>query len=369
MNAADQGAHAEGVGIAYHPFLHDVILQHAGLFDFVEMPTDLYADPARSALLDPDDARLREIAAACRCVWRGTALSLGSAAAGPQPAFPPGLVRRIRHLLAATGSAPYTEAIGFRRVGGCDLGQSQQMPGAEAAARWIATCQLAAREALEVPVVLRPVSAAVPAPPAELDEAGFLHRIAALSDCCFAVDATDLARIAAASGTPLQTVATRLPAGRIVTVSLVGQAEEDWALLSLLVRPATVQSIVLQRDLALFPAGTLVCDARRAAAVLAQTPHRAMVPPCTPGARAEADPGGLAALHASQTEFIAYVLGPEAGPVPPALAHTTDEARRALVSGVQSLRNRRGQVDNVRKTQQFAAFLRRGPGPQAARGA
>ncbi len=331
MNTSRQDARAEGVGIAYHPFLHGAVMAQLAAFDFVELPLDLYADPARAALLDPGDERLQEIATARPCVWRGTALSIGSVEAGQASAFAPGLIRRIRRRLEQVGATRYTETIGFRRLAGDDLGTPQAMPMTEASAQWLAVRHRAASDALGVEVLLQPAAPAV-VPPTTLGEAAFLDRIATLSGCGLVLDVADLARLASA-----------LPTHCIRVLSLTGADAAEWQVVA--AAAASVDTIVLRRDRALFPLDTIGMDAARAAEILAGPRHPATKP--LPNRVPEPpDASALAELHAYQSDV---------------MRHATERD-----TGLASWRNWRGQIDDLHKTEQIAAFLSRGAGPRSA---
>ena len=347
MSTSCQDARAEGVGVAYHPFLHDAVMARLAAFDFIELPLDLYVDPARAAMLDPGDERLQEIAAAKPCVWRGTALSIGSVEAGHASDYAPGLIRRVRRRLEQVGSTRYTEAIGFRRLAGQDIGSPQALPMTEAAAQWFAVRQRAASEALGVEVLLQPISSVI-APHAALDEAAFLGRIAALSGCGLVLDAADLSRLASS-----------LPAHCIRALTLTGADAAEWQVVSALAGSAGVNTIVLRRDRALFPLDTIGTDAARAADILAATPPRATAPP--PNHPPELpDASALAELHAYQSGLMRHLADADAG----ALGDVPGAARPAWATDLASWKNWRGQIDDLHKTKQIAAFLSRSAGPR-----
>jgi hypothetical protein len=289
-------------------------------------------------LLDPQDVRLQEIAAATRCTWRGTVLSLGSA----ESAFSPALIRRIRDLLELTRAGSYTDVVGFRRLNGCDLGHAQAMPCSAAAAALVAARQAEASQMLGLNVTLAPVRRAV-APPAALDESGLLKSIASACEARFALDA----------GRPVAGLA-----GRVATIDVAGQDEAAWAELPALTRHFTPRAIVVRRNQALFSPHTLVQDAARAAAA---------VEPTRSAAEAIA-PDELAALYAYQAAFIGYFHSDEGRPVPPELDHMADDTRTALACELRQWRNWRKQMADAHKTQQIAAFLMRGR-PDALRSA
>ncbi len=348
MTAPERSGRAEGVGLAYHPFLHDALLAHIDAFDFIDLPLDLYADPARSNMLDPEDARLRELAAAIPCTWSSSTLSLGSVEAGHDPAPPAWLLARTLALMERVGAPYLTEVIGFRRSGGRDLGSAQDMPCTEAAAGWVATRQQAAVAALGRPVRLRFAPSTLPAPPTAWDAGTFLDRVAARAGCGLVLDVADAARLAAAR---------RLPGSHVATLAIAAEREEDWATLATLIGQTAATSVVIQRDRALFPMNAIAQDARRARAILAQQAGPAPKPLAS--LQPDAADGGLAALHAYQDAVVGYLSDPAPADMPHALAHVPAAALGAMAMRVQTWQNWRLQVDDTFKAHQIGQFLAR----------
>ena len=338
----EQNARAEGVGVTYHPFLHGALLAQRDAFDFVELPLDLYIDPARAALLDPAGARLEEIAAAKPCIWRGSALSLGSVESTADPSPDPRTIDRIRQLMAKAGAMGYSDVIGFRRLGESYLGFPQSMPYTETAARWIGARYAAARDALGRRFWLQLSPAAFAGPPAGLDAAAFLCRISAHADCEFVLDVADLARFAAEAGTGADEMARLLPGTRIGALVTSGEREEDWALLSFLSGRVEARSIVIRRNRHLFPLDAIGRTARRAGELLAG--RRGKPPVASPApAPLPADPEGLADLRAYEMELIQYCLDPPEG--------------SALATSVQGWQVWRKRLEETYKAQQISQFL------------
>ena len=352
-----KGASAEGVGLSYHPFLHEALLARRDAFDFIELPLDLYVDAAWSALLDSQGARLADIAAAKPCVWRGTALSLGSVERIGDPAPDPRLAQRIRDLIAATRATRCCEAIGFRRLGGRDLGQNQSLPYTETAARWIAARHAAACDAVGHPIMLQLSAGSIAPTPSGWDAAAFLHRIAGIADCRFVLDVADLGRFAAEAGSAPGQIASRLPGERITVLTTSGERDEEWALLSMLLARTAARAIVIRVPRNVFPFDRIMHAAQRASVMLADRQDRMpsiATPLDLPG---PADPAELAALQAWQSERIAYSSDPAPSCVPPSLAEVPGPARAALAVAAQSWQNWRGRVEDMHKAQQIAQFL------------
>ena len=323
----------EGVGVAYHPFLHDYLLGSRALFDFIELPMDLYLDEARSGLLDPGHRRLREVTGAVRCTWRGSALSLGAVPPSGAPAFPPHTVRRIRGLLALAPHAPYTEAVGVRAAGG-PLHAAALTP---AAARCAAVRQAAACEALGVPVRLcLPRGAAAPAgmDAAGMDAVGFLALVAAHGGAGFVLDTADLA------GAEPHDAARRLAGVPITALSVSSDDPAAWDALAVLAGHLAPGTVVLRRDRQLFPLETIGRDLSRAAGLLSGTASGTL-----PGLAAPHDPHP--ALPVAGAPLAGPVDAPDASP---------------------AWRHWRKEVDDMHKAQQIMALMSgAGPSWQAPR--
>jgi len=326
-----------GIGISYHPFLHDAILATPDAFQFIELPLDLYIDPARAGLFDPSGERLRDIAAARPCVWQGSALSLGSVENPNDPAPDPRVIDRIRHLMDRTQATLYTDRIGFRRLGARDLGLPQGMPYIAAAASWIAARAAAARAALGHDIALQHCRAAVPAPHANAGY--FLSEIAALTGCGLAVDVADMAD---------DDVAER-PPGAITTLITAADSDAAWTQLAHVAAQTAPAAIVIRRTSGFYPLSAIFDAARRAAALLG--PHRTHAPAArTASPVPTPDLADLASLHAEQRDLIEYCLAP---PAEDAAASAT----QALAARVQSWHIWRQRLADTHKAQQIAQFL------------
>lgn len=286
---SEPGALAEGVGVTFHPLLLDALLGMADAFDFIELPLDLYLDPARSTLLDPGGEMLREALALKPCVWRGTALSLGTAADG----FAPATIRGIRRLLDRTGVGAYADVIGYRRAGGTEFGGPRALPWTPGAAALMAERHGRACEALGVPVLLE-FSAALPGSGSgSLNAAGFLHAVAAQCGAELAVHA---------KGLPPEAAST-LPGGRVAAVVVEDGADPQ--IMDAVGRLAGVRAAVVRRTRNLFPLDRLREELRRAAACLA-APRIAASGPVAPVAAAEPDLAREQALQAEAADTVAW---------------------------------------------------------------
>ena len=363
MDAADPRSRAEGVGISYHPFLHDFLLDHSNLFDFVELPLDLYADPARSALLDPGQLRLQRIATEKRCVWRGSALSLGTPEPGGDPRFPSFAIRKLRQLLEVAQAAHLTEVIGFRTA---KHGPLNALPFTPAAARWIAVRQAAACEALGMPVLLALPDAAAGAPGTGLDGVAFLGLIAAHGGTGFVVDAADLGSAGGRAEPP-----GCLPSAGVAALCVSSDDAAAWDSAAAWARHIRPRRIVLRRDRQLFPLTTITRDLRRAALLLAEPASAAHI---------GADPASQA-REVSSWPGVSQPSTPYSGDAAPAaIAYPGPDGARSGQQGAAPLcgaaqddgttaslswQNWRTQVDDMHRAQQIAALLARGGASRA----
>ena len=350
----------EGVGVTYHPFLHDYLLERVELFDFIELPLDLYIDPARSALLDPGQARLHQAIAAKPCTWRGSGLALGTV----EPGFPRYTLQTVQRLLAMTLDAPYTDVIGFRVPG---HGARHAMPFTPAAARWVAQRQAEAQHTLAVPVRLALPHGAWVA--SGLDALAFLALIDAHGGTGIVLDAA----LARSDDVPLPAVAA---------LSVSSDDAAAWDRLSLLAARLQPRTIVLCRDRQLFPLDTIERDLRRARSLLAtmRSPVAHFPLPLMGEGRDEGGASRMEVEHARQPSRGAATLTLPS----PASGRGSDAADRFDANGLAALldhqrathpvasgeaddeswRNWRTQVDDMHKAQQIAALLSRGaPGP------
>lgn len=345
------------MGLGYHPFHHAALIGRVQAFDFVELPLDLYLDPARSALFDPMDARLRDIATARPCVWHGSALSLGSVERPGDPAQDPFVIDRIRELMRRTDAVHYTDVIGFRRLDGRDLGVPIALPPTETAARWMAARCGAARDALGHALLLRPAGSRIdPACPAG-EHTEFWRRVVALTGCELSLDVADLERIWDGTGDDPDAMIGHLPLERVAMLACAGANEAEWTLLARLTAATPARAIVIRRSRDLYPLDTIVPAADRARSLLARSrcpvagdPMRNPAPARSP----EDDPNGLAALRSHEARMIDRCLGA----APP---HTTGDieptAETTLATDSRPWQVWRERIGEIHKARQIAAFL------------
>jgi uncharacterized protein (UPF0276 family) len=346
-----------GVGLSYHPLLHEAMLDGRFAFDFAEIGMDTYVDSARFPLLDPEETRLRAIIARGPCVWRGSVLSLGSVETPGDPSPEPWRVERIRQFLDESGASLHCETIGFRRLGERDIGIAQGLPFTQVAARWVAARHGAATEALGHPLLLQLGASPLRPPPGERDAFGFLGEIAALADCRFVLDVADLAGFASEAGIGRGEIADRLPAGRIAAFVIRGDSDEEWELLAALLKGPGADAIVVRRERNLFPLDAIARTTARAKELLSG--HARAAPP---GARVKKGApaiaaGELAALRAYQERFVETCLDASPTASPPDFAKDQPAEWNALARRAQSWQSWQERLADMHKARQIRQFL------------
>jgi len=352
-----QSTGMEGVGLGYHPLLHETMVSGRFEFDFIEIPIDLYVGSARSPLLDPEGSRLGGLAAAKPCVWRGSALSLGSVETPDDPSPDARIIEQIRELLDKTGVKGTCEAIGFRRLADRDMGLGQALPYTQAAAQWTALRHAAAAKALGCPLLLEPSVSSVGAPRAEWDAAAFLQNIADHADCRFLLDVADLRRFAGEASIEAAEMVRRVPGERIAAWVISSDGEEDWQLLSQLSQGFGARAIIVRRSTNLFPLDAVGSAARRAKDLLARSGAPAPVPLGKAVAPAPIDPKELAALRAFQLDFINRCLDPEAEP--PGFVGARKSEWATLATRARSWQSWQARLEDTYKARQMRQFLAR----------
>ena len=350
-----QNGNAEGVGLSYHPFLHEALIARLDAYDFVELPLDLYIDPAQSALLDPSDAKLRDIAAARPCIWRGSALSLGSVQLPEDPAPDSLVIDRIRLLMQRAGTTRYSDVIGFRRLDDRDLGLAQSLSFSDAAARWMAARYNAACDALGHPFLLAPACWSVATPRSGCDLAGFLRRVVSLADCQLLLDVADLAFIAKETGVDPASLMSRLPHDRIAMLAASCTDDAEWALLSQLAAASAISAIVIRRTRDLFPLEAVTEAAHRARGLLTRTGHPKAQP--STAEPLDNDPDGLAMLQAYERELIEFCLALASAAPPSFLGEISPGAGTRLATELRPWQVWRERIADTHKAQQIAQFL------------
>jgi uncharacterized protein len=351
----------EGVAFSYHPLLHEALLARRVEFDFVEIALDHYVDCARFPLLDSEESRLHEIAGALPCIWHGSVLSLGSVETLDDASPDPRLIEHIRGLIEKTGARSYCETIGFRRLGGRDLGHAQSLPYTRTSAQWVAERYEAARQALGCPLVLELAASAVAAPRSEWDAMTFLQEVAGRADPRFMLDVADLARFAAEASLDPMDMMSRLPGERIAALVISSDSEEDWSLLSKLSVEISVRSILIRRSKNLFPLDGIGRAVSRAKELLARSKGHARTRSERSAAAYAVVPGELAALQAYQREFIDCCLDASQERAVPAFAADKTAEWAALATRVSAWQAWQKRLEDIHLTRQIRQFLANDP--------
>ena len=335
----------EGVGLLFHPLLFDAIGAGRFEFDFVEASADLYLDSARAALIDPGATRLRQVVAGRACVFRGSALSLGSVPETRSLAPSIETVRRIKRLFDLVPAAALIEPIGFR-----DPGRSMRLPYTRAAAAWVAARWRAASDALEAPIWLRPAKPSFARAPDELDPFDYLELVGELAGCEFVVDLSDLASLAAQAEIEAPQAVDRLARLPIAAAALSGTSEDEWRGLAELCASSAPRAIVVRRNQFLFPLDAIAQALTRAREILRSGAAAAAARPLPVSARlGEIDVTEVERLRRWQAE---WVEGAADGATPEAAA---------LMQTFEATRNWRTRVEETYKGQEIRKLIAKGP--------
>jgi uncharacterized protein (UPF0276 family) len=347
----------QGVGLSYHPLLHEAVLGGRFAVDFAEIGIDAYVDSARFPLLDPEEERLRAIVAKGPCIWRGSALSLGSVETLDDAAPDGYRIERVRQFLDESGAGGYCETIGFRRLAERDIGAAQALPYRRIAAQWVAARFKAASDALGRELFLQLPATPLRPPPGDDDAFGFLRSIAELARCRFVLDIADLARFASEAGIAQDEIASRLPVGRIAAFVICGDGEEEWRLLASLTGALGAEAIIVRRERNLFPLDAIAAATSRAGELLRKKRRRAAAPTLPTSPPAALDRRELEALRAYQERFLACCLDAAQAASIPDFASDQPSEWTALARRAQSWQSWRERLADMHKARQIRQFL------------
>ncbi|MGD1037570.1 MAG: DUF692 family multinuclear iron-containing protein [Roseiarcus sp.] len=285
---------AKGMGVAYHPLLLRWMAQGRLPADFVEAPLEMYIDPARASLLDPDFGGLRRIAVEWPIAWRSSAFSLGSVEDPADPSCSPVLLRRFAKICEATRPAALIETIGFRRLDGRDFGRARRLPQTAIAADWLSAHCRRLRDAVGIPVLLQLGGGFDNPVRGDMQVIAFLERIAERTDCDFVIDVAHIEGLARETELDARETVARLARLPVAILTLSGEREAEWDLLAVALEAMHPSAIVLRRVQNLYPLDEIVAHLQRASAALdrpraAASPLRSApaAPACEPTAAAE----------------------------------------------------------------------------------
>lgn len=316
-----------GVGLAYRFVIHDAILANRDRIDVLEIPTEDYIVRSRLVRADPDQALLREAAAAFPCVAHGISLSIGSVEAPPRH-----VLEETRRLLDAHGVDAFSEHLAFHRAAGADLRSFLAMPFDEVAVEWVRRRVGLVREALGRQVTLENVSYPFGVPGGGFDEADFVGRVAEAADCALLLDVTNVYNNAFNHGYDPIELIRRLPGERVTQIHVAGGHFEGgqwldshsrpvmegvWRLLDEALRVTAAEVVIVERDSNFQPFEALMRDVDLARAIFyrrrpARPPEAPAGPraPAGPAPAADPDDPAFADLRAFQRALMGRITDP-----------------------------------------------------------
>jgi uncharacterized protein (UPF0276 family) len=250
---------AWGVGFSYRFCVHEEVMRCAGMFDFIEIPTDDYAIASRRANSDPDESMVQAAAARFPSVAHGTLLSIGTAA-------PPDQVHleEVAAFVARTPISEYSEHLSFTRGGKDTIPGFISIPftdlGVAAAAENIRHIS----DRIGLPLIVENVSYHFAIPGATMTEPEFLRRVCETSDCGLLIDITNIQINAINNGYDPHQFIRDLPGDRVMHAHFCGVTEdhdgylfdthrepttkEIWQLLEETLNHTDLRTVVLERD-------------------------------------------------------------------------------------------------------------------------
>jgi len=250
---------AWGVGFSYRFCVHEEVMRCAGMFDFIEIPTDDYAIASRRATSDPDESMVRAAAARFPSVAHGTLLSIGTAAP-PDPVH----LEEVAAFVARTPVSEYSEHLSFTRGGIDTIPGFIAIPftdlGVAAAAENIRHIS----ERIGLPLIVENVSYHFAIPGAQMTEPEFLRRVCDAADCGLLIDITNIQINAINNGYDPHQFVRDLPGDRVRHAHFCGVTEdhdgylfdthfepttrEIWQLLEETLNHTDLRTVILERD-------------------------------------------------------------------------------------------------------------------------
>lgn len=300
-----------GVGLAYRFSVHREALAHRAEIDLLEISTEDYLVRERRTYSDPGEHLLREALATFPSVAHGLSLSIGTVG-DPADRY----LDETKRFLAETGMEVFSEHLAFHRADGHDLTMFLAMPFEETSVKWVAGNYRFVRERLGRPFALENVTYAFPVPHCPLDEADFLARICAETDCTLLLDVTNVFNNARNHGYDPIAFFDRIPMDRVSQMHLAGGhqlpdgrwedshsapvMDEVWPLFDEAVRRAVnARFVILERDSKLKPFESVMHDIRTARGIFHS--HRPVEPPARTAAALS--PAGVAAPDPLAPEY------------------------------------------------------------------
>ena len=247
-----------GVGFSYRTCVHNEVMRCAAMFDFLEVPSDDYADPAKRERNDPGEALLQEVCARFPTVGHGTHMSIGSAA-NPESVY----FEQIVDFAARNPISEYSEHMSFTRGGDEHIAGFICIPYTDLGVAATVKNAKLARARIGLPFLLENVTYHFAIPGATMAEHEFLGRVSEQADTGLLIDITNVYINAINNRYDPVEFIRKLPGDRVLHAHFCGVSEEHnylwdthrepttkeiWDLLDETLACTDLRSVILERD-------------------------------------------------------------------------------------------------------------------------
>ena len=247
-----------GVGFSYRTCVHKEVMQCAGMFDFLEVPSDDYADPVKRERNDAGEALLKEACARFPTVGHGTHMSIGTADA-PESTY----LEQIAEFAARNPISEYSEHMSFTRSGDEHIAGFICIPYTDLGVAATVKNAKLAKARVGLPFMLENVTYHFAIPGATMAEHDFLGRVSEQADTGLLIDITNVFINATNNGYDPVEFIRKLPGDRVLHAHFCGVTEEHnylwdthcepttkeiWSLLDETLACTDLRSVILERD-------------------------------------------------------------------------------------------------------------------------
>jgi uncharacterized protein (UPF0276 family) len=242
-----------GVGLGYRPPFRADLFAHRARVDFLEVTADHYFGASREKR---DELDL--LANNFTLIPHGLDLSIGSAD-GLDEAY----LDQFAALVDRLDPPYWSEHLAFTRARGISFGHLACLPYTREAVDVVLRNIETVRRRIRVPLILENITAVVPIPGAEMNEAEFVAAVLEEADCGWLCDVTNLFTNAVNQGRDAAAELDLWPWARLVQMHFAGGRMSDgvlidshdaptspevWRLLEAAVARSDVKGIILERD-------------------------------------------------------------------------------------------------------------------------
>ncbi len=247
-----------GVGFSYRTCVHKEVMQCAGMFDFIEVPSDDYADPVKRERNDAGEALLKEACDRFPTVGHGTHMSIGTAD-DPEPVY----FEQIVEFAARNPIGEYSEHMSFTRGGEESIAGFICIPYTDLGVAAAVKNAKLAKARIGLPLMLENVTYHFAIPGAQMPEAEFLTKVSEQADTGLLIDITNVYINAINNEYDPVEFIHQLPGDRVLHAHFCGVTEEHnylwdthreptpkeiWDLLEETLANTDLRTVILERD-------------------------------------------------------------------------------------------------------------------------